>query len=32
MDIKDSINLFIEGEGKNKGRRPDDRYASFDYC
>lgn len=32
MDIDKNIKLFIAGSGKNKGRRPDERYASFDYC
>lgn len=32
MDIDRNIRLFIEGNGKNKGRRPEERYASFDYC
>lgn len=32
MDIKKSINQFLEGKGKNKGRSPNERYASFDYC
>lgn len=32
MDIKKSINQFLEGQGKNKGRKPDERYASFDFC
>jgi hypothetical protein len=32
MDIEKNIALFISGQGKNKGRRPDERYASFDYC
>ncbi len=32
MDIKKQINQFVEGNGKNKGRKPDERYASFDYC
>jgi len=32
MDVKKSINQFLEGNGKNKGRKPDERYASFDYC
>jgi len=32
MDINDSIEIFIDGRGKNKGRSPDERYASFDYC
>ncbi|MBS3107770.1 hypothetical protein J4468_02535 [Candidatus Woesearchaeota archaeon] len=32
MNVKKSINQFLEGNGKNKGRKPDERYASFDYC
>ena len=32
MDIKKSFNQFLEGNGKNKGRRPNERYASFDFC
>lgn len=32
IDIKENIRSFIEGEGKNKGREPSQRYASFDYC
>lgn len=32
MDIKKSINLFLDGRGKNKGKKPNERYASFDYC
>lgn len=32
MDIEKNINMFLEGNGKNKGRKPDERYASFDYC
>jgi len=32
MDVKKSINQFLEGNGKNKGRKPDERYASFDFC
>lgn len=32
MDVKKSLNKFLEGNGKNKGRKPDERYASFDYC
>lgn len=32
MDIEKSINQFLEGKDKNKGRKPDERYASFDYC
>ncbi len=32
MDIKENLKKFIDGEGKNKGRKPSERYASFDYC
>ena len=32
MDIKKSLNQFLEGNGKNKGRKPNERYASFDFC
>jgi hypothetical protein len=32
VNIQKSFNKFIEGQGKNKGRKPDERYASFDYC
>ena len=32
MDIKKAIDVFLEGRGKNKGRKPDERYTSFDYC
>ena len=32
MDVKKSINQFLEGNGKNKGRKPEERYASFDFC
>jgi len=32
MNIEESINQFLEGRGKNRGRKPDERYASFDYC
>ena len=32
MDVKKSINQFLEGNGKNKGRKSDERYASFDFC
>jgi hypothetical protein len=32
MDVKKDINQFLEGNGKNKGRKPDERYASFDFC
>ena len=27
MDVKKSINQFLEGNGKNKGRKPDERYV-----
>ena len=30
--IKKSINQFLKGNGKNKGRFSDERYSSFDYC
>ena len=32
MDVKKSIDQFVEGNGKNRGRKPDERYASFDFC
>ncbi len=32
MEIKEALDQFINGKGKNKGRKPDERYASFDYC
>ncbi len=32
MDIDESIQIFLNGKGKNKGRFPNERYASFDYC
>lgn len=32
MNISENIKQFLEGQGKNKGRNPDARYASFDYC
>lgn len=32
MDVKESINQFLEGDNKNKGRKPDERYASFGFC
>ena len=32
MDVKKSLNKFLEGNGKNKGRKPNERYASFDFC
>jgi len=30
--VKQCLDQFLEGRGKNKGRKPDERYASFDYC
>jgi hypothetical protein len=32
VDIKTSINYFLNGYRKNKGRKHDERYASFDFC
>lgn len=32
MDIDKNIKVFLNGSGKNKGRKPDERYSSFDYC
>ena len=32
MDVRNSINQFLKGQGKNKGRIPNERYASFDQC
>ncbi|AKH32957.1 hypothetical protein XF24_00629 [candidate division SR1 bacterium Aalborg_AAW-1] len=32
MSIQTSINKFLEGNAKNKGRKPNERYASFDFC
>jgi len=32
MDIKKSFNQFLDGSGKNNGRKPNERYASFDFC
>jgi len=31
MDVIKSINQFLKGNGKNKGRKPEERYASLDY-
>jgi hypothetical protein len=31
-DIKILLDKFTNGTGKNKGRKPDERYASFDFC
>lgn len=30
--IKESLNRFLNGQGKNKGIKPEERYASFDFC
>ncbi|MFA7151506.1 MAG: hypothetical protein WC113_01210 [Candidatus Paceibacterota bacterium] len=30
--VKKSLDRFLEGQDKNKGRNPDERYASFDFC
>lgn len=30
--MEETFNKFIEGEDKNSGLKPDERYASFDYC
>jgi len=32
MNIKVAITKFLNGTGKNKGKLPNERYASFDYC
>ena len=32
MNIEKNIKQFIDGNGKNGGKNPDERYASFDYC
>ncbi len=32
MNIENCINAFMKGRGRNKGRKPYERYASFDYC
>ena len=32
MEIKKALNQFLEGRGKSRGRKPDERYASFDFC
>jgi hypothetical protein len=32
VDIDGYLRRFMEGSGKNKGRHPGERYASFDYC
>ncbi|RJP85403.1 MAG: hypothetical protein C4518_16135 [Desulfobacteraceae bacterium] len=30
--MNDYVSQFINGNGKNRGRKPTERYASFDYC
>lgn len=32
INIKANVDQFLNGGGKNKGRNPSERYASFDYC
>lgn len=32
MDIQKNIQQYLDGKGKNKGLKPDERYSSFDYC
>lgn len=32
MGVNKFINQFLEGNGKNKGKKPEERYSSFDYC
>ena len=32
MDVKNSINQFLEGKDKDKGVLPNTRSTSFDYC
>ncbi len=32
VDVCRNVGRFMEGAGKSKGRKPDERYASFDYC
>jgi hypothetical protein len=32
MDIAANIQTYLDGYRKNKGRNPDARYSSFDYC
>ena len=32
MDVAKDLQLFLQGQGKNKGRQAIERYASFDYC
>lgn len=32
MQIDKALEQFLKGKDKNKGKQPDERYASFDYC
>ena len=32
MNIKEAMGHFLHGGGKNRGKKPDERYASFDFC
>jgi hypothetical protein len=32
MDVLRNVERFMKGKGKDKGRKPNERYASFDYC
>lgn len=32
VDVRRNVKRFMEGKGKDRGRKPDERYASFDYC
>lgn len=31
-NIRELLDLYLKGDDKNKGRKPDERYASFDFC
>lgn len=32
MNINQAIDLYLNGKDKSKGRKPEERYSSFDYC
>ncbi len=32
INIKEAMDQFLHGGGKNRGKKPDERYASFDFC
>lgn len=32
LDLEININKYLDGDAKSEGRKPDARYASFDYC